>query len=431
MRRQPSVNPFDFRFGHVPDVWAGRATMLATIAASLRAVPNEPLRQILLVGPKGTGKTATLRMWHARALEARWRSVFVTPDPGDLAASVAAACLEQMPQGSALRRWTRRLGFKAGPVTLTPAGPAGALPSTERLSVLMERLARRSKRGVLFLVDEAHSLDGEELRSFGRAYQAAEGNVQDKNFAVVVAGLDSVKGKVAFREESSFFKRLKLRELGMLGADEVEEFVRTTLERSGRTIDPRAQELWYSESVGWPHVMQLVGYHAIEQAGDARHITSEHIRAGLLDARREAGQELLAVAWDGLPDADQSLLSELAKRGDVYFDPMDCWKPEEITEVGFRKRLQRCVGSGFLAPVDRSRYTFPLPFARTWILTELGATEDEVAARSVAEARRLAASKLDAQAVKAKSTERCSHIGARTNTRCVLPHGHRGQHRYR
>lgn len=454
MPRPPSLSSFDFRFGHVPDVWAGRATTLATITASLRDERNEPLRQILLVGPKGTGKTATLRAWHASALQAGWRSVFVTPDPGELAAAVAAACHEQMRRGNRLWRWIKRVEVKAGPVALGAPDEQGQLVEAKQLAVPMQRLARRSRKGVLFLVDEAHSLHGEELRSFGRAYQAAEGNVQDKNFAVVVAGLDSVKGKVALREESSFFKRLKERKLGMLTSDEVEDFVRTTLSRIGRTIDEEALAIWFSESVGWPHVMQLVGYHTMQQAGDALHITPEHVRAGLPDVHREAGQELLAVAWDGLPEAARTLLSNLASDSDTYVDPMDCWNPDEITEAGFRKRLQTCVNSGFLAAVERGRYGFPLPFARTWILNELGLLDHDVARQGLSEgvrtgegeqsseaarlsmssaataARNGAASKLDAQAAKAKSNERCGHIGVRTGSRCVLPLGHRGQHRY-
>lgn len=91
------ANPFDYRFGRVPLVWAGRTELLTIIKASTRRRQHEPRRQNLLVGPRGSGKTALIREWYATARERRWRVVYITAESGQLLDAVAKECHEVMP----------------------------------------------------------------------------------------------------------------------------------------------------------------------------------------------------------------------------------------------------------------------------------------------------------------------------------------------
>lgn len=69
--------------------------------------------------------------------------------------------------------------------------------------------------------------------------------------------------------EATFFRRLKSRDVGFLPDHTTEWFFREMLDETGRNITEDALALMVTESGGWPHVMQLVGYNTMEGAGDA------------------------------------------------------------------------------------------------------------------------------------------------------------------
>lgn len=430
------ANPFDYRFGRVPRVWAGRTELLDIIKASMRRSRDEPRRQNLLIGPRGSGKTALIREWYATARKQHWRVVYITAESGELLEAVAQECREVMPLWVRALTSIRRTKVQAAKVALevTHDDPVRAA----RLANIIKRLAKRSRRGVLFLVDEAHSVDGEELRSFGNAYQEAEGKVPNKNFAVVLAGLGSLRELVALREESSFFKRLKERELRMLDDAEVEAFLHKALEGVGRTMEPDAIARVVRESTGWPHVMQVVGYHAVNHAGSARQVTLEHVERALPEARTEAAQELLELAWASLTAPTRELLGTLAAHASTTFNALDHWNESDLGYSTYLSRVRTAERSGFIQKVGRERYTFSLPFARRWIQEQVdGApiTDDDLSGDSddsascSTGARSEAVERLDRQSSKGQDP-RCGWVGERTKLPCLRPKGHRGQHRY-
>lgn len=444
MAIEHQVNPFDDRFGRPPKVWAGRQDMLGIVAASLTRAREESQRQILLVGPRGTGKTALIREWHARASKAHWSVVSVVPFRGGLLNSITQQSRFVL---TSRFRWFRGIRKVGATVVGTGATIETAADQEEGyLPALMQRVAKQSRRGVLFLIDEAHRLDGDELRTFGLAYQEAEGNVPKKNFAVVVAGLAGVRKMVAHRDESTFFKRLTQHELAMVPDHDIEKCISLVLRNVGRSIDHDALTLMTSEIGGWPHVMQVVAHHsfaAAVAAGDSR-IRLDHVTAALPKARRQAGNELLDLAWDTLPDAVRDFLGVLASQAPEKFEAYDFMGATGLPQATFSRYLTQATQSGFLVGCDDGYRRFPLPFIRQWVLDEVmpnhpgteaapasgspnGSTPDSP--REAWVERNRSAAQLDEQALKAPAP-RCGHVGSRTQRPCIRPLGHNGQHRY-
>lgn len=77
-------NPFTPNFGQVPLYMAGRKFLLGEIERALENGPGDPALSSILVGARGTGKTALLSHLSCQAQQAGWISVDVPCLPGML-----------------------------------------------------------------------------------------------------------------------------------------------------------------------------------------------------------------------------------------------------------------------------------------------------------------------------------------------------------
>lgn len=319
-------------------------------------------------------------------------------------------------------------------------------------------MAEMSDKGVLFLIDEAHLLNEDELRRFGKAYQVSEARVPDKMFAVVVAGLPYLTELMGDEYNSTFLARMEEIEVGLLTDREVKAGIRDALEKTDRRITNDALALAVRESGGWPHVMQTVGYFAVKEASTKTTITLAHVEAVLSDVHEEAGKALLRTMWRQLPHNVRWMLALLADSLDEVIDKSNIKPATGLSNSAFSNTLTRTLETGFVTKISNKEIIFPLPFARPWVRTaarrdnlvgfdDVFGQDDEGDVREAttsgrsskapphplfdeAHVRSIAAKQLDAKSRTIGKAQRCLHRGPRTKKRCTRPKGHNGQHRY-
>lgn len=77
-------NPFTPTFGKVPPYMAGRQDILDAMSKAFEDGSGNPNLSSILIGPRGSGKTALLACIAAEALEHGWISARVSALPGML-----------------------------------------------------------------------------------------------------------------------------------------------------------------------------------------------------------------------------------------------------------------------------------------------------------------------------------------------------------
>lgn len=275
MDEQPD-NPFTPDAGIAPPVRVGHedaVTHLDTLLARIRA--GKPGGGVVLVGPRGNGKTVLLNELAGRAAKA----------------SVTALKLLSEDLAGGTRKMARRILLgKPGLPDLSTLLPLCGLvirgaPRPEESLGESARLALRwqaSRNPTLLVIDEAHVMPLERGRHLFNAAQELVG----KGFPLllVLAGTPGVMGHLK-KTKASFIERYRQVRIGRLESlDEVRTALSVPAGQSGFPIDGDALELLAESSQRYPFFVQQLGFEAWQAAKVAG-----HPRIALADA--QAGKE--------------------------------------------------------------------------------------------------------------------------------------------
>lgn len=316
-------NPFTPTFGIVPPFLAGCDDLLDSFDVAFGNGVGGPYLCTLLIGPRGSGKTALLSRIGDEAREHGWIVVDAVAEKGMLediiqhAKSDASEVVE--------KPTSRRLsGVSLGDVVGleweidTPEAPSWRM----RMEALLSELAQKGI-GLLITVDEVN-VDVEEMVRLVSAYQLFVRN--GFNVALVMAGLPAHVTNLIGDGRVSFLRRARQRHLGTIPAGDVSRAFRKTVERGGKRIGDDALEVAVEAAQGFPYMMQLVGYFMWAESDEAVRISradaqrgseaaKEDFRVGVLERtwrEMSKGDRTFAVAM--LPDDGDSTLTEVAKR---------------------------------------------------------------------------------------------------------------------
>ncbi len=239
--------PFRPGTGGLPPYLAGRAEEQALFESLLslldRGAPTPS--EVILYGPRGNGKTAFLA-WVEEVAAPSYSVDVVALTPSDIRTTLQLA--ERLlpdhwwkgiePDTIALRGLTWRPGKDAP----TPA-PRQVLE------------ARASKRGLLLLLAEAHTLDprvGQDLLN------AAQAVGRKAPFLLVLAGTPNLRDHLG-TIGASFWNRSRKLRIGRLDESAAADAIRLPLESEETSISDDALAHVVRESHGYPFFLQLWG----------------------------------------------------------------------------------------------------------------------------------------------------------------------------
>lgn len=356
-------NPFTPTFGIVPPFLAGRDRLLDEMEAAFEDGPGNPNLSTILIGARGTGKTALLSCISERAQRTGWISVDVVTAPGMLedivqqAGRAAAHLVEEKPD----RRLTG-VGF-AQILNLEWVFDEKA-PSNwrTRMNALFEKLSEHDT-GLLITVDEVR-VEVEEMVQLVSTYQlfVREG----KKVALVMAGLPTNVTDLIDDERITFLRRARQRHLGRIGDVEVAGAYRRTVEVGGKTIGDDALNMAVQAANGFAYMMQLVGYFSWMESGNSSIITREDTERGIARAQDDFRHGVLDATYREMSNGDRqfaramlhddhgSQLSEIAKRlgkGTNYAST-------------YKRRLMK---QGIIGETPDGSLDFEIPFMRNYL----------------------------------------------------------------
>jgi hypothetical protein len=286
-------------------------------------------RSLIYSGLRGVGKTVLLMELDVLATEAGWATTDVQevgsqPDFRVTFARMAARLLREMSRKHRIKdRVERALGVVKAFSVAVPAGvqlkldvkaASGIADSgdpEQDLSDLVREIgevARLTKAGALFLVDEMHNLDASSLAAICIAFQAISRNALP--VAMVGAGLPDLQ--VRLMSAKPYADRLfQYQELGRLSAAAARAALIAPAATRGVSYEEPAVLRVVEESAGYPYFIQEYGLELWNHAERSPIATAD------VEAVREIVTDSLARNFFGTrfqlaTDAEQRYLSAMA-----------------------------------------------------------------------------------------------------------------------
>jgi len=359
-------NPFTPVFGNEPPIMAGRTLLINNVMKGLENAPGDPNRITVFTGPRGSGKTVLLSAIASEAEKIGWVSIH----------SVASnLMLEQF-----IEQIERRAGSfidKKAKSKLTGVQISGVgfqreiLEERKRtwraeMDDYLDMIAKHDV-GLLFTVDEV-SAAYPEMIEFISTFQFF---IREKrNVALIMAGLPSQVMQMFRNSSISFVRRAFRRSLDPIGFPEVRATIKKTVELSGREIEAKALETAAESTMGFPFMIQLIGYHSFNQS-NRKVISQKDVRAGIADAEQDLESMILDASLVELSDGDVRFL--LAMTQDESDSRMaDIASRMEVSPSYASHYKRRLVNQGILSEAGRGKVVFSMPMLKELLAKKYG-----------------------------------------------------------
>ena len=365
-------NPFTPSFGQVPPYLAGRSRIIDDMERAFDRGPGDPNLSTILVGARGTGKTALLSYLAEIALSRGWVAASVTAEEGmleDILERAAEAGSQFISSGGN----ARVTGVSIGQIfeMTWEYEDEGRGNWRTRMNRLLDELDRYGV-GLLITVDEVRA-DVDEMIKLASVYQhfVREG----RRVSLVMAGLPGNVSSLISDDTVSFLRRAFKHRLGRIADYEVEDALRKTVEEGGRRIDDKGLSMAVEAIDGFPYMMQLVGYRAWDQHPETDAISQEDVANAVALARLEMEDRILEATFYELSEGDKRVLSAMLADGEVSrMTDIAARIGENSGYVSVYKN--RLVEAGVVAEKGRGILAFDMPGLREYLGKKLPVSED-------------------------------------------------------
>lgn len=356
-------NPFTPNFGQVPIYMAGRKFLISEIERAFERGPGDPALSSILVGPRGTGKTALLSYLASKAEQIDWLSVSVSCLPGmlqDVLEQVYRKGSEYLdePDGKRLS------GVTFGQVVAVEWENQPA-PSRNWRSMMTDVLDELNDKGVglLITIDEVDpSLD--EMIQLASVYQHFVR--EERVVGLLMAGLPYKVSALLRNKSVSFLRRASQYHIGRIDDEEIAAAFKSTVEAADAAISDDALAMAVRSIDGFPFMMQLVGFRSWEERGQQGEIDARSVEKGVRMARIDMENRILRPTLDELSDMDIEFLQAMLE------DDQASSSEDIATRLGkttsyittYRKRL---LEQGIIEMQGRSKIRIALPGVREYL----------------------------------------------------------------
>lgn len=300
-------------FGNRPSQIVGRDNILEEFEHSLQEPIGSRERCRFYSGQRGMGKTALLLEFADRASAFGYIPVKVTAYEGmneDIIETIqreGASCFtasRQKIKGATAGAF----GFSFG---LTFSEEAKAqFGFRSKLTLLCDELAKHNK-GILILVDEART--SKEMRELAVTYQHLVG--EEKNVAIVMAGLPYALSGILNDEVLTFLNRAKKTKLGFIRTEDIYQYFLKAFKALNIQLSDKYIRQAAEGTHGFPYMMQLIGYYLLKHSQKSHGSSNEkqRVEAAVAEAKRDLDENVFAPILAPLSDNDRAFLYAMSE----------------------------------------------------------------------------------------------------------------------
>lgn len=354
------ANPFSPSFGTTPPLLAGRDEVMARFAEAIEAGPTHPDYTLLVTGDRGTGKTALLNALEATVAERGWLTVTAAASSEPLSERIAAEAVRCLAQLSGGGRRLRLSSLSMLGVGLELDHGDAVPTSAGSLTSVLERLGEAltdERTGLLLTVDELHDVPRDDVRNVASAVQIVTRRRQ-RPIAFAAAALPLIERSHLADPHMTFLQRCARAPLGPLTPDETRRALREPIVSRGRAIDDDALAEAVGSTLGYPYMIQLVGFHAWRmRATTDVPISVVDIRAAIVEAEHAMVEQVAGPVWNRLSPMDRRfLVTMLQDEADSSMSDIAARLDRSIQYA--RTYRRRLLAAGALSPVSAGRVRF-------------------------------------------------------------------------
>lgn len=330
------ANPYRPGFNQPPLVFAGREDVLdgANEALEIAAYDARTPRPLILVGPRGVGKTVTLgEIADLAASKLAWPTVHLEAKAQGLLAELSLRLqhVRQLLEGDAgrdkpVRR--RRVRVSRGTVGARVLGIGGSVElkpvdgdaQVDVVTALKDAMqsAVNHQAGLLLTLDELQNAAPAELNILGGMLQ--ENVPKDWPLVVVVAALPSLRSHRGARKLPTYLERAEWHELQSLPLIDAHQALTEPARQAGRPMTAEAARLLLDLVGGYPYAIQVAGHFAWRESHNSNHITKIHAQQAAPRIATDLRQ-LFVSRWADASPREREYLRAIAEAERTQSNP--------------------------------------------------------------------------------------------------------------
>lgn len=358
-------------FGNRPTRLVGREGLLREIESGLERPAGSRERATVLLGQRGSGKTALL-----------WELFDFALGEGIVAASptvVADGMLERMVEKlqDSGERYVKGRKARVSGGSIGALGFSAGLQFTRevqesksaqyRLTQLVRRINEQG-HGVMLLVDELQANSG-DLRNLIITYQELVG--EDLDVSVVMAGLPGAVSATLNDKVLTFLNRAQKRTLEPLAASDVDAYYEQAFDSLGVRLTAEMRHAAVEATFGSPYMLQLVGHNIVERAEDSGSISRQRLDEALAYSREDFENDVCKTTLAALSDVDIEFLAAMAHdEGESSIS--DIAQRMGVTPDYAQKYRRRLIGGGIVESPRRGKVAFAVPYLAHYLSRNRG-----------------------------------------------------------
>jgi len=361
-------NPYNPSFGRKPERFLGRSLIVHEIISALDN-RNSPWRTTLLIGVRGSGKTALLSDINESVAAKDCIAISVTPE-NDILNDILSQLHSNLPKSIAKNIPKPSKLTIAGAVELDIDNDKPYFLNNFRyqITLMLEEL-KKKKFKVLFLIDESqrHSTG---MRTFISTYQHLIREEFDVH--LIMAGLPNVISDILNDDVLTFLRRANQVVLDNVDLSLVKnDFYETFLEEY--KVPEKILDCAALITKGFPYLIQLVGFYLWEflNSGTQPEGVLEQV---VVQAKSMMFQNVHKLQYRELSAGDREFVYAMVVDNGFsrFADIISRTGRSKNHLSSYRLRL---IDHGYIKAVGRGEVAFCLPFTKEFLMQEMELAE--------------------------------------------------------
>jgi len=357
------INPFSPTFGQAPRTLVGRDAILVTLTKALNIGPRSDRFTSLLLGPRGSGKTAVLNALEQAASQNGWFVLPVDATTRNLLDRIRASAAKVQQQIQSIEISENR-GTDSLRITGVSVAGVGISWEPKRqpdtvagqdLRLLLDSVASAANSlgtGVLLTVDELHAGHRQEVRRLCSDIQHITKRAE-LPLAFVGAGLAEMSYTLLEDRKMTFLQRCSRMSMPPLTEADALRGLQQTVRLGGGTIEREALRVAAAAVGASPYKLQLIGSYAwvVSGAPDSQ-IDLDSVHEAIRLAAKDMEARIAIPAWHDLGETDQRYLRAVVEAETNATPRAVGCAMMDVSAADLRRSKSRLVASGYLSETE-------------------------------------------------------------------------------